>query len=488
MIVNLTKRVRRILIAICVLVFIGIGFYNLQKEKLEEMSNMLDSIDSNKYKIDVVFEDETKRLICNQTVEYINKTGENLKEVNFHIYPNAYSKKEYAPFEQGDMNRAYPNGYNEGYIDVENVVLEGREINFEIRGEKKDILTVYLDKEILENEVASIEIKYDVKIPNSKGRFGYGDNTINVTNWFPIACVYDEKGWNLNSYGEIGDPFYSDISDFDVKMLIPRKYKIGTTGEIEKEKSSEEETLYEIEAENVRDFAFILSDKFIVESDSYKGIAINTYNLNEDMAKKALEISKDSIEIFSELFGKYPYDVYNVVASDFYIGGMEYPNMVMIDETFYSEGNEFLLEYVIAHETAHQWWYSVVGNNETTEPWIDEALTEFSTLLYFENKYGKEVYNEMIKTMDIQTKSYSVEDIFRSTTDYKNSTDYSLNVYTKGAIAFNEVREKVGDELFLKTLREYYDTFKYENVNANEFVEFWISKGIDIQKIIDEYE
>ena len=50
-------------------------------------------------------------------------------------------------------------------------------------------------------------MKYNVKIPNSEGRFGYGENTINVTNWFPIACVHDDRGWNLKGYEAVGDPF-----------------------------------------------------------------------------------------------------------------------------------------------------------------------------------------------------------------------------------------------------------------------------------------
>ena len=97
-----------------------------------------------------------------------------------------------------------------------------------------------------------------------------------------------------------------------------------------------------------------------------------------------LKAGIDSIKTFNNLFGEYPYDTYSVIASDFYIGGMEYPTLVMIDQSLYNEKDKFLLEYVIAHETAHQWWYSVIGNDEISEPWLDEALTEYSTILYFE--------------------------------------------------------------------------------------------------------
>ena len=204
------------------------------------------------------------------------------------------------------------------------------------------------------------------------------------------------------------------------------------------------------------------------------------------MSKEAVDIAKSSLQIFSKLFGDYPYDRYSVVASDFFIGGMEYPMLVMIDKDLYNNENKFLLEYVIAHETAHQWWYSVIGNNELEEPWLDEALTEYSTILYFEDKYGKETGDKLIKTMEVQTRNYQSEDIFKATTDYKDSADYSLSVYTKGAVIFNEIRNQVGDKVFFDTLKEYYNTYKFKNVKGTQFVELWKSKGVDIEKIIKE--
>ena len=71
---------------------------------------------------------------------------------------------------------------------------------------------------------------------------------------------------------------------------------------------------------------------------------------------------------------------------------------------------------------------------------------------------------------------------------YKNSIDYSLNVYTKGALAFNEVRNKVGDKVFFETLKEYYQTYMFKNVNGAKFVDLWNKKGVDIDKIISEYK
>ena len=167
---------------------------------------------------------------------------------------------------------------------------------------------------------------------------------------------------------------------------------------------------------------------------------------------------------------------------------MEYPTLVMIDKTLYNENNKFLLEYVIAHETAHQWWYSVIGNDEISEPWIDEALTEYSTILYFEDKYGKEIAQKLIRTMEVQSENYESHDMFKSSTEFDNSVDYSLNVYTKGALVFNQIRKEVGDKLFFETLQEYYSNYMFQNVNGAQFRKVWNDVGIDINEIVEEYD
>ena len=489
MVINFNKKKRRLfVIALSLLVIIGsfIRTYILTNQR--ETFTIQDEDKKNEYTIDVIYEDETNRILCNESLIYMNNTSTTLDKVYLHIYPNAFCDEECLPFEDGEMDRAYPNGFNEGYIDIKNVLINNKKIEYKVIGDKDDILEVKLDKLLKAGERVTIDLKYNVKLPNCLGRFGYGDNTINVTNWFPIACVYDDRGWNLKSYETVGDPFYSDTSNFKVTLLVPSKYKLATTGNITSQKTDNEKTLYTIDGKMVRDFAFILSDKFIIDKTNYKDIAINVYNLNEDMSKESVDVAKSSIEIFSRLFGDYPYDTYSVVASDFFIGGMEYPMLVMIDESLYNNENKFLLEYVIAHETAHQWWYSVVGNDEINEPWLDEALTEYSTILYFEEKYGKETSDKLIKTMEVQTKNFKVDDIFKATTDYKDSSDYSLSVYTKGAVIFNEIRKEVGDEVFFNTLKEYYNTYKFKNVNGPQFIELWKSKGIDIEKILKEYK
>ena len=152
----------------------------------------------------------------------------------------------------------------------------------------------------------------------------------------------------------------------------------------------------------------------------------------------------------------------------------------------YDEDSKFLLEYVIAHETAHQWWYSIVGNDEVSEPWLDEALTEYSTILYFESRYGKDVSDKLMKTMKVQSENYRGEDMFKAINEFGSSSEYSLNVYTKGAVVFNEIRKEVGDKIFFETLQEYCQSYMFQNVNGEQFMKLWKDKGVDINKIVDK--
>jgi hypothetical protein len=482
----MNKKVRRACAVVAMLCVIATGVVMDKNMVLETFMSSRSTNEINNYKIEAEYDGKNKKILCKQTTKYINKTNGDLNKIYFHIYPNAFSKREFAPFEAGEMQLAYPNGFNEGYIDLKKVDGVNQKLEYDIKGDKNDLLEIKLEEKLKPNQGLDIEFKYNVKLPNSVGRFGYGDKTINITNWFPIACVKDDRGWSIKSYEALGDPFYSDTSNFRVKFTAPSELKLANTGVVVGEKTKNGSTKYDIEAKNVRDFALIMSSKFSIGRGETKGIKINTYNLNKNMDQKSTEIAEDSIKIYSDLFGKYPYDVFSVVSSDFYIGGMEYPMLVMIDQSLYTSKNKFLLEYVIAHETAHQWWYSVVGNDEISEPWLDEALTEYSTVLYFENKYGKEVSDKLIETMINESKDYSSENIFKPSTEYKNSADYSINVYTKGAVAINEVRNKVGDKVFFETMREYFEDNKFKNVNGRTFVDLWNNRGIDVDKIISE--
>lgn len=87
----------------------------------------------------------------------------------------------------------------------------------------EEILKINLPKELKKGETIEINMTYKVQIPPCRSRFGYGNNTVQIGNWYPILSVYDKNGWNNDPYYIFGDPFYSDIANYKVKLSVPKK-------------------------------------------------------------------------------------------------------------------------------------------------------------------------------------------------------------------------------------------------------------------------
>ncbi|MGB9679566.1 MAG: M1 family metallopeptidase [Minisyncoccia bacterium] len=429
------------------------------------------------YNINAKYNDENKTISAIQTVEYVNKSEKTLKEIYFHLYPNAFKEKEKLPFTKEELSFAYPEGFKEGYIDIKRVTFDKNiPAVYSVEENKQEILKIQLPKELRKGEKIKIEFEYKVQLPPAVGRFGYGKNTIQIANWYPIVSVFDKNGWNNDPYYTLGDPFYSEISNYNVRLTVPKQMVVASTGIIKKQKEYKEDKIIEIDAPNVRDFAIVMSPKFKMVQDNVDGIEVRSYYFSEEGGNKALKFAIDAIKFYNDYIGKYPYKQFSVVESDFYIGGMEYPNIVMISKSLYTKSNLFNLEYVIAHETAHQWWYGVVGNNQIKEAWLDEGLTEYTTIMYIERYYGKataeEIYRHVIAgEFDKYIKTSNDVSMNKTLADFNGWEDYTNITYNKGAMFFNNLKSLIGEREFKKSLQTYYEKFKYKNATTQDLID-----------------
>jgi aminopeptidase N len=190
-----------------------------------------------------------------------------------------------------------------------------------------------------------------------------------------------------------------------------------------------------------------------------------------------LQAAENSIRIYNKYFGKYPYKNYSVVQTHF-SAGMEYPNLVFIAESYFSEGKTLTsLESVIAHETAHQWWYGVVGNDEIDEAWLDESFATYSKRIYFEmlygNKTGEDFYKKNIldKYKSKRRNINGKEIILKPLPEFESWADYDPLAYEKGAVMLDTIRSEVGDEKFFEIMRTYYSKNKFKNVKTQDFID-----------------
>jgi hypothetical protein len=426
--------------------------------------------DINEYKINALLNTKEKTLTGDESIIYINKTGKALKEIYFHIYPNAYQTKETTPAQFG-FEKTFPNGFSRGGIELYDILVNNKKVDYEITGSDKSILKIKFNEKLKADSTAHIHMKFKVKIPNGKDRLGWFEDGYNFGNWYPIAAVYDEKGWHLEPYYSMGDPFYSDVSNYIVNISVPKEYNVASTGALLNENINNERRNFTFKELAVRDFAWIANNKFIVKEGKVDGIDLKCYSLSGDEKEleKQYEYAKNSLSTFNKYFGKYPYKTYSVVETNF-LTGMEYPGIVFISFSDYFKTIGFY-ETIICHETAHQWWYGVVGSDEVNEAWLDESLASYSEYIYSEmvhnntdrGKYRIKIINN--KLSEIEKKQV----ILRPVNEF-NEQEYSLLVYEKGAIMYNTIRDMVGDEKFFKILQTYYDRYKFSNAHTEDFI------------------
>lgn len=432
----------------------------------------------NEYNIDIEFNPEEKTYKGKQEVKYINNEENILENIYFHIYPNAFKDKETAPFLFDDYESAYPNGFEAGYIDIENVKINGDEINYTVLGEGKTILKLELQSNLEPGKRVEVEMEYTAKLPSAQDRFGYGDKTYNFGNWYPIAAVYDDNGWNLDPYYSIGDPFYSDVSNYNINITAPKQIDIASSGNILSEKDKGEEKIWEIEAKLMRDFAWVASEHFEKVVKNHDGIDIQMYFLDEvdnSVKKSAMDYSVKSIEHFNNIYGEYPYGQYSVVQTSF-PSGMEYPGIVYIGDDYYNKDNLGSLEIVIVHETAHQWWYGIVGNDEIDEAWLDESLATYSEYLYAFEEYdeatAKDYYERSIESNYEMSKDY-IEDntVLKSLDEFNGWDDYGPLAYARGAMMIYDIQDKYGKKELYNIFQEYFDEYSFKNATTDDFID-----------------
>lgn len=431
----------------------------------------------NEYEIQVELDAEDMSYKGKQKLIYVNNTTEDLEELYFHLYPNAFKTLEQAPILFNTIDYINPIDYVPGYIEIEKANLKGIDLEWSIMEDIETILAVKLNEPLKKGKTLELYLEFMAKLPSTSDRYGYHDKGINCGNWYPIVCVYDEKGWNLDPYYQIGDPFYSEVSNYKVSITAPKEWVVATSGSIVSETNNEDKNTYNIEGQLIRDFAWVASKDFTIKQRKVDGIVIKLYSTNNDrnIMNKALDISEKAIQTFNKKFGKYPYKEYTVVITKF-PSGMEYPSIVLISDEFFHKNLIHILEKIIVHETAHQWWYAVVGNHQVNEPWLDEGLTTYSEVIYINENYGKEkgqeYYINNIKWgYEYATRYFGENEIVnKPLSEFVGWDDYSLLVYTRAAMFLDRIKEDFGEEILFDILQKYYEEYKYRIATTEDFI------------------
>jgi len=388
----------------------------------------------------------------------------------------------------------------------------------------KTMMRIDLPRPLRAGEVYKFKIKWWYNINDhirDGGRSGYeyfedDDNYIyTIAQFFPRMCMYNDiYGWQNKQFLGRGE-FTLIFGDYDVKITVPADHILGATGvlqnsqqvltkdqitrleesktaddpvkivtnseALENEKTHSEETkTWHFKAENVRDYAFATSRKYIwdaigVDVGENTVMAMSYYpNEAEPLwGQYSTKSVAHTVEVYSKYTFDYPYPV--AISAHIDRMGMEYPMICFNgyrpeEDGTYSERTKKGLIGVIIHEVGHFWFPMIVNSDERQWTWMDEGLNSFmddiagrewDTELFHPSSNTEYIINYMkgdkSNIMPIMTNSESIY-------------QFGANAYGKPTLALNILRDTImGRELFDYAFKEYSKTWMFKHPTPTDF-------------------
>jgi len=380
-----------------------------------------------------------------EQVRYTNTDAAPLSEIYFRLFPSAP-------------------GFG-GAMTVTRVMVGGQPaaIQLDQRG-----TALKLPVTLAPGASADVTLDFTVSIPRDPtagyAMFGSINGVTTLPDFYPVIPARDETGWHIEVAPEYGDETFTPTALYDVSITAPASQIVVTSGTCQQPGAGE----WRCVSGPMRDFMIAMSADYRVVTQTVDGVTLRSFYTpsQETGGQRALQVASDALRVYSRHFGAYPFAELDVIETGTRAGGIEYPGLVVIASSLYEQtGEGSYFDFVVAHEVAHQWWYSLVGNDQVNHPWLDESLTNYSTVLYYEDIHGKTVADQVIQ----QVFEDAYQKLVRERRDQKvdqpvsafTRDDYSAVVYRKGPLFFQALRQAMGDEKFNAFLKAYLRQNRY---------------------------
>ncbi len=398
------------------------------------------------YHIDFTVRDDMTHVSGKLEVRYTNAETVALNEVLFRLFPNILG----------------------GEMKVTGVKVNGRDTKTLLETEDS-VLRVAMPAPLQPGDQVVIAMDYDVTIPTTPGTnyavLATMDDIMALAHAYPMIPAYDDDiGWYDDLPPNYGDVTYSDIAYYLVRASLPAGQVVQASG-IELDRSeSDGRQVITWAAGPMRDFYLVASPRYQVIEEKVGDTTVRAYAPGEYSAANelALDYATNALKVLNRYYGVYPFTELDVAGTPTLAGGVEYPGLIVVALQLYDPEQRFF-EVATAHEVGHQWFYSVVGNDQIHHPWLDESLTQFNTLLYFEDRYGEAGY--AMERMNFERRWEYIDnadiplDLPVSAYD---EAEYSGIIYGRGGLFFDELRKKIGDDAFETFQKNYYNAFKWD--------------------------
>jgi len=414
------------------------------------------------YDLDVVLDYEQHSLSVIEAIHYVNLYPDDITSMTLVVEPNLT-----------------PGGFNLNSMTWE----DGKNIDaYELSDNQ---MQIPLLQPLQPGEELEINLNYHLELPmftdtTSVYRpvaYGYSERQTNLVDWYPYVPPYlAGQGWLMHPLWGFGEYQVFDVANFNVTVTLAAP--IPDLVMAASAPAMREGDRYSYQLEAARAFALSASTEYLVQTTSIDGVTIVSYSFPYDNSagQEVLYNTANAVQLFSRLITPYPRSSLSIVEADF-LDGMEYDGLFFLSHGFYDlyDGTpKGYLTFIAAHETAHQWWYSLVGNDQAIEPWLDEAMCTYMEHIYYENIYSDYQPLSGESLVDwwwyYRVNFYNPEGWVNGTLyDFNQVRSYRNAVYLNGAVFLDDLRNLVGDEAFFAFLRDYAHQKAYSIANSQDF-------------------
>ena len=425
-----------------------------------------------------------------QSIVYTNNSNDTINKVYYHLFFNAFKPNSQMDIRSRtirDPDRRVGSRIvaleekDYGDISVSTLKQDGKDVYFEVN---ETVLLARLNRPLLPGKKTKLEMVFTAQIPlqiRRSGKLNKEGVDMTMTQWFPKLAEFDSEGWHPNPY--IGREFHGVWGNYSVNITIDKNYVVGGTGYLlnaneighgysekaPKEKEGATNT-WKFYAPDVHDFAWAADPDYIHDiKKSESGVDLHFFykpTVNVDDWKKLQDDSVKLMKYFEESIGPYPWKQYSIIQGG--DGGMEYAMCTMIT----GERPYPSLLGVTAHEMAHAWFQHLLATNEAKHAWMDEGFTEYVTSLSenYVNDVDPEFPHKSSYDRYYLLASSGFEQAQTIHSDrYDYNFAYGASAYSKGSVFLSQLGYIIGKENLDKTLKRYYEEFKFKHPTPNDF-------------------
>ena len=474
-----------------------------ESRDLKEYQELSGGDNRTKYQINARIFPGKRELEGVEIIRWTNRTGIDVNSLRLNLFYNAFGDPKSTFFNETSIFKASEEKlkeYNFGNIEVKKIEIINRNENItgvltylspdDKNADDRTNVDFSLKKPVQPGQTIWIKAEFKLKIPDIFYKTGQSGKYIFMAHWYPRVCVLRSNGeWAGHQLHRM-PAFFSEFSDYHVRITIPDNFIVGATGEkISGERLNDKLRVFEFTQDNVQDFAWAAYPNFIEVRDKIRlkgndfdtDIILLLSHRNRSAKERYLNIVKFTLKYFEENLASYPYRTLTVIdppLQGFNSAGHAYPTILTAAYLKILPASLKYSELAVIHGISHQFWYGVAGSDGFEEPWLDEGIAVFYEMEIMDKYFEKRnlLLNSLylrIFDWEIKRRAYiNLSPLERSkylSWNIINNKFFVGNMYSKVSLLLRSLKNIIGEEKFMGFLRYYFDKIKFSHHNTDIF-------------------